>query len=65
MGQCSYILVLSNGRDDSCCCRTTPECGFSYKLLTILNETKADYETVNVLDEEYNADIRDVIKQYR
>jgi glutaredoxin-related protein len=31
--------------------RTQPACGFSHKMMTILNENKADYEVVNVLDE--------------
>ncbi len=31
--------------------RTQPQCGFSHKMLTILNTLKAEYEVVNVLDE--------------
>ncbi len=29
--------------------RSQPQCGFSHKLMTILNDLKADYEVVNVL----------------
>ncbi len=31
--------------------RTQPQCGFSHKMLTLLNTLKAEYEVVNVLDE--------------
>lgn len=34
--------------------RTQPECGFSHKMITILNTLKAEYEVVNVLDEVHN-----------
>ncbi len=44
--------------------RTAPACGFSYKLLQILNETRVDFEVVNVLDEVYNPGLRDAIKSY-
>eukprot|EP00879_Flechtneria_rotunda_P008671 GHRR01009084.1.p1 GENE.GHRR01009084.1~~GHRR01009084.1.p1 ORF type:complete len:268 (+),score=84.85 GHRR01009084.1:304-1107(+) len=44
--------------------RSAPQCGFSYKMLTILNELKTDYEVVNVLDDFYNPGLREAIKQY-
>jgi hypothetical protein len=44
--------------------RTEPACGFTFKVLTMLNEVGAEYEVVNVLDETYNPGVRDAIKQY-
>eukprot|EP01024_Parvocaulis_polyphysoides_P011372 TRINITY_DN13988_c0_g4_i2.p1 TRINITY_DN13988_c0_g4~~TRINITY_DN13988_c0_g4_i2.p1 ORF type:complete len:327 (-),score=34.99 TRINITY_DN13988_c0_g4_i2:728-1708(-) len=44
--------------------RTAPECGFSYKVLSILNELKINYETVNVLDDVHNPGLRESIKEY-
>jgi len=44
--------------------RTQPECGFSHQVLTLLNKSKVDYETVNVLDTQYNPGVRDAIKEY-
>lgn len=46
--------------------RTTPQCGFSYKVLTILSEVagSSNFEVVNVLDEVYNPGLRDAIKNY-
>ena len=44
--------------------RTKPECGFSHQVLLLLNQTGADYETVNVLDEFYNPGLREAIKTY-
>ncbi|GAB4824181.1 hypothetical protein N2152v2_011227 [Parachlorella kessleri] len=44
--------------------RVQPQCGFSYRVLTILNEYGVDYEVVNVLDEVYNPGVRDAIKNY-
>ncbi|KAA6418465.1 MAG: monothiol glutaredoxin- chloroplastic-like [Trebouxia sp. A1-2] len=44
--------------------RTQPQCGFSYKVLTMLNEARTDYEVVNVLDEQYNPGVREAIKSY-
>lgn len=34
------------------------------QVLTILNESRANFEVVNVLDEIYNPGLRDVIKTY-
>eukprot|EP00884_Botryococcus_braunii_P017146 jgi/Botrbrau1/4114/Bobra.152_3s0061.1 len=44
--------------------RFQPQCGFSHKVLTILNEVGADYDVVNVLDEVYNPGLREAIKAY-
>lgn len=44
--------------------RTEPACGFTFKVLTMLNEVGAEYEVVNVLDETYNPGVRDAIKEY-
>jgi glutaredoxin-related protein len=34
--------------------RSAPQCGFSHKMLSILNDMRTDYEVVNVLDEFHN-----------
>lgn len=44
--------------------RQQPQCGFSHKMLTLLNQSKADFEVVNVLDEVHNPGLRDAIKNY-
>jgi len=44
--------------------RSQPQCGFSYKVLSMLNEVGADYEVLNVLDEQYNPGLREAIKTY-
>lgn len=44
--------------------RSAPQCGFSYKMLTILNDARTDYEVVNVLDDFHNPGLREAIKQY-
>lgn len=44
--------------------RFQPQCGFSHRVLTILNDIGADYDVVNVLDEVYNPGLRDAIKVY-
>ena len=44
--------------------RTSPQCGFSHRVLTILNEHGIDYESVNVLDEDHNSGLREAIKVY-
>ena len=46
-------------------CRTAPQCGFSHRVLTILNDAKVDYETVDVLDEQHNPGVREAIKEFR
>jgi Grx4 family monothiol glutaredoxin len=45
--------------------RTAPQCGFSHKVLTMLQEVAgADFEVVNVLDDLYNPGLREAIKEY-
>jgi len=44
--------------------RSQPQCGFSYKMLQVLNDSRTDYEVVNVLDEFHNPGLREAIKQY-
>lgn len=44
--------------------RTQPQCGFSFKVLTLLNEARTEYEVVDVLDEQYNPGVREAIKTY-
>ncbi|KAF6254959.1 CGFS type glutaredoxin [Scenedesmus sp. NREL 46B-D3] len=44
--------------------RSTPQCGFSYKMLSILNDMRTDYEVVNVLDDFHNPGLREAIKEY-
>ena len=44
--------------------RFQPQCGFSYKVLSMLTELRADFEVVNVLDEQFNPGVRDAIKEY-
>lgn len=44
--------------------RTQPQCGFSHKMMTILNDANANFEVVNVLDEFHNPGLRDAIKSY-
>lgn len=44
--------------------RSQPQCGFSYKMLQILNDSRTDYEVVNVLDDFHNPGLREAIKQY-
>jgi glutaredoxin-related protein len=44
--------------------RNQPQCGFSYKVLSMLNEVGANYEVLNVLDETYNPGLREAIKSY-
>ena len=44
--------------------RTAPECGFSHQVLHLLNQSKVEYETVNVLDVIHNPGLREAIKIY-
>jgi Grx4 family monothiol glutaredoxin len=44
--------------------RLAPQCGFSHKVMTMLNELKVDYEVVNVLDDVHNPGLREAIKAY-
>ncbi|GFR48204.1 hypothetical protein Agub_g10062 [Astrephomene gubernaculifera] len=44
--------------------RQQPQCGFSFKMLNMLNTLKVDYEVVNVLDDFHNPGLREAIKTY-
>ncbi|XP_021289401.1 bifunctional monothiol glutaredoxin-S16, chloroplastic [Herrania umbratica] len=44
--------------------RSAPMCGFSQRVIAILESQGVDYESVDVLDEEYNYGLRDTLKQY-
>ena len=44
--------------------RTQPQCGFSHRVLTLLNESRLPYEVVNVLDDVYNPGVREEIKAF-
>lgn len=55
---CAQVVAFIKGT------RSQPQCGFSHKLLTILNDSRADYEVVNVLDDFHNPGLREAIKTY-
>ncbi|XP_078435230.1 CAX-interacting protein 2 [Wolffia australiana] len=44
--------------------RSAPQCGFSQRVVSILQSTGVDFESVNVLDEEYNFGLRETLKAY-
>ncbi|KAL5550499.1 hypothetical protein UlMin_000675 [Ulmus minor] len=44
--------------------RSAPLCGFSQRVVGILESQGVDYESVDVLDEEYNQGLRETLKQY-
>nr|AYR16691.1 glutaredoxin 36 [Populus trichocarpa] len=44
--------------------RSAPMCGFSQKVVGILESEGVDYESVDVLDEEYNYGLRETLKKY-
>eukprot|EP00873_Tetraselmis_striata_P016011 jgi/Tetstr1/436275/TSEL_025117.t1 len=44
--------------------RTEPACGFSFKMLSLLNGAKVEYEVVNVFDEVHNPGLREAIKSF-
>ncbi|XP_047938161.1 bifunctional monothiol glutaredoxin-S16, chloroplastic isoform X3 [Salvia hispanica] len=44
--------------------RSAPLCGFSQRVVAILENQGVDYETVDVLDEEYNFGLRETLKNY-
>ncbi|CAJ1948496.1 unnamed protein product [Sphenostylis stenocarpa] len=44
--------------------RSAPLCGFSQRVIAILENEAVDYESVNVLDEEYNYGLRETLKKY-
>lgn len=44
--------------------RSAPMCGFSQRVVGILESEGVDYESVDVLDEEYNSGLRETLKKY-
>lgn len=44
--------------------RTAPLCGFSQRVIAILENVGVDYESVDVLDEDYNFGLRETLKRY-
>jgi len=44
--------------------RADPDCGFSHRVCAMLDELSLEYETVDTLDEEYNHNIRNVLKGF-
>lgn len=44
--------------------RNAPQCGFSQKVVAILESQGVEYESVDVLDEEYNKGLREKLKNY-
>lgn len=44
--------------------RSAPMCGFSQRVVGILESEGVDYESVDVLDEEYNYGLRETLKKY-
>ncbi|RZS11453.1 hypothetical protein BHM03_00042785 [Ensete ventricosum] len=44
--------------------RSAPLCGFSQRVIGILEAHGIDYESVDVLDEEYNYGLREALKSY-
>lgn len=44
--------------------RSAPLCGFSQRVIGILESMGVDYESVDVLDEEYNYGLRETLKRY-
>ncbi|CAA0830566.1 Bifunctional monothiol glutaredoxin-S16-chloroplastic [Striga hermonthica] len=44
--------------------RGAPQCGFSQRVVAILESQGVDYESVDVLDEEHNGGVRETLKRY-
>lgn len=44
--------------------RSAPLCGFSQRVVGILESQGVDYETVDVLDDEFNHGLREKLKSY-
>ncbi|KAK9054941.1 hypothetical protein SSX86_026020 [Deinandra increscens subsp. villosa] len=44
--------------------RSAPQCGFSQRVVGILESEGVDYESVDVLDEEHNGGLRESLKKY-
>ncbi|KAG0469070.1 hypothetical protein HPP92_018398 [Vanilla planifolia] len=44
--------------------RSAPQCGFSQRVVGILESLRVDFECVDVLDEEHNFGLRETLKRY-
>lgn len=44
--------------------RSAPMCGFSQRVIGILESEGVDYESVDVLDDEHNYGLRETLKKY-
>ncbi|XP_075509303.1 bifunctional monothiol glutaredoxin-S16, chloroplastic [Primulina tabacum] len=44
--------------------RSAPLCGFSQRVVAILESQGVDYESIDVLDDEYNYGLRETLKKY-
>ena len=44
--------------------RSAPLCGFSQRVVGILESEGVDYESIDVLDEEFNHGLRETLKKY-
>lgn len=44
--------------------RSAPQCGFSQRVVGILETEGVDYESIDVLDEEHNGGLRETLKKY-
>lgn len=44
--------------------RSSPQCGFSQRVVGILESQGVDFECVNILDEEHNFGLRETLKTY-
>ncbi|GAB2209406.1 hypothetical protein Droror1_Dr00026620 [Drosera rotundifolia] len=44
--------------------RWAPQCGFSQRVIGLLESQGVDYESIDVLDEEYNYGLRETLKKY-
>ncbi|GMH19734.1 hypothetical protein Nepgr_021575 [Nepenthes gracilis] len=44
--------------------RSAPQCGFSQRVIQILDSEGVDYESIDVLDEVYNYGLRETLKKY-
>lgn len=44
--------------------REEPDCGFSHRMVNVLNDLAVDFDTVNVLDDYYNPNLLYVLKDF-
>ncbi len=62
---CNLFLVTGDVYVPSCCGRIVNPATTAYvQVLTLLNESRANFEVVNVLDEIHNPGLRETIKTY-